>query len=216
MKMSSDNIRIKIGPMSGGDLDTMYKFADKLVGAEKKGGYVITGYANAGDQNTILQKAMSLGLEFRPYIENVGSVTVDVFANATAQASGGKVFNVQVFDKPDVNSVLANNVPDGRYWCNETNVPLANLGGGFVGAEIVYEGKPAWIGIIPGATEIAPISQRDAYTRFVKNGNNGYTEAELAAAIEAATAKSKEQLAAEQKARQEAEAKIKAAQQALG
>lgn len=102
---------------------------------------------------------------------------VDVYANATA-AKTGKQFNVQVFSKPDVNAVIKNHLPDGRYWCNESGVTLAGVD--IKGAQIIVDGKPAYVAIIDGATEYTEMTAADAYTRFLAAGTTSYNDAEKA------------------------------------
>lgn len=104
---------------------------------------------------------------------------VDVYANATAQKTG-TLFNVQAFSEADVNKVIKNHVPDGRYWCNESNVTLKGITG-VKGAQIMLNGKPAYIAIIDGATEYTQMTAADAYNRFLASGNTSYTNSEVEA-----------------------------------
>lgn len=136
---------------------------------------------------------------------------VDVYAQATSEQTGTK-FNVQTFNTASVTDIAGNNLPDGRYWCNETGV---SLGSGFTGAQIMVDGKAVYVAILSGATEYTDMSMADAYARFIKTANgSGYTDAEVKAlqAQLAAVAADKDAIAA---ALTTAQGKITAAQNAL-
>lgn len=61
MSFSSDTL--KIGPVSGGDRQTMADLASSLgILSEGEGDYIIIGPMSAGDRTTIANKAQSLGL----------------------------------------------------------------------------------------------------------------------------------------------------------
>ncbi|MFV0351438.1 MAG: N-acetylmuramoyl-L-alanine amidase [Oscillospiraceae bacterium] len=72
MQMSTKPVKMQLGPMSGGDLDTMRKLLDGLkIAYTEDGGYIKTADVSTGDQNTILQKAVALGLGFEPLVTTI-------------------------------------------------------------------------------------------------------------------------------------------------
>lgn len=74
MQMSTKPVKMQIGPMSGGDLDTMRKLLDSLkIAYAEVGGYIKTADVSIGDQDTVLQKAVALGLGFEPLAAAVAS-----------------------------------------------------------------------------------------------------------------------------------------------
>jgi hypothetical protein len=89
----------------------------------------------------------------------------DVYAQNYAAVKGSKAINIQWFDKPDVNSVCGNNMPDGRYQVYETDVSLANLSG-YKGAKIRYNGAVVYAAVIANGSEITDISVADAESKF--------------------------------------------------
>lgn len=90
---------------------------------------------------------------------------VDVYANAASYKTGKPAFNVQVFSEPDVNKVVQDYLPDGRYWCNESGVALENCD--LKGAQIMLGDTPVYVAMRENATEYTEMSPAEAYNRFV-------------------------------------------------
>ncbi|MFV0351240.1 MAG: N-acetylmuramoyl-L-alanine amidase family protein [Oscillospiraceae bacterium] len=74
MQMSTKPVKMQLGPMSGGDLDTMRKLLDGLkIAYTEDGGHIKTADVSTGDQNTVLQKVVALGLGFEPLAVTVAN-----------------------------------------------------------------------------------------------------------------------------------------------
>ena len=67
MLMSTKAVAMKIGPMSGGDMNTMKALLNSLnVSYVEKSGYLETLPVSPGDQDPILQKCVALQLGYEP------------------------------------------------------------------------------------------------------------------------------------------------------
>ncbi|MDL2293949.1 N-acetylmuramoyl-L-alanine amidase [Ruminococcaceae bacterium OttesenSCG-928-D13] len=76
---------------------------------------------------------------------------------------GGKI-NVQGFSKPDVDAVVAQNIPNGLYQVYESGMALANSS--LKGALIRYGGKKVYVPVRSDATQLQAITVAEAESKW--------------------------------------------------